>query len=117
MRALSICILLVAGTSLARADDGAMSRGAGATTCAKFGAAYGKNPEAVELVFFPWAQGFMSASNIALALAGSKQYRDLGGATEPQQAKIRAYCRENPKDNFSDSVMNLFRSLPLKNIN
>jgi hypothetical protein len=50
--------------------------GAGMTSCAEFAKEYRQNPESTESIFFSWAQGFMSGTNLAF-LALKKPMHDL----------------------------------------
>jgi hypothetical protein len=86
--------------------------GAGTSTCGQFASHYAKNPQ-VELSYFAWAQGFMSAMNIGRAASPSPAYRDLGSPIEHQMSQIRIYCDAHPLAPYSDAVFDLFGSFPL----
>ena len=90
-----------------------MGRGAGAHTCAEFAQDYARNPDTVEVLYFSWAQGYMTATNVAIA-AATNTYRDLGGSVADQQAHIRSYCDAHPLAAYSDAVMNLYQTFPRK---
>jgi hypothetical protein len=65
----------------------------GSVNCAEFAKMY--HPDNAELVFFSWAQGFMSGLNMA-AMASQKQTRDLAGIAVDQKRALRSYCANNP---------------------
>lgn len=90
-----------------------IERGAGASSCATFAAAYAANPGTIEAVYFSWAQGFMTGANMAAAGASHK-YSDLGGDAKDQQARIRAFCAAHPGAPYADAVIDLYKSLPEK---
>jgi hypothetical protein len=104
--ALALLFLLGTASSLC-ADDGVNIRGAGALTCGEFAKA--SDAEA-QVIFFSWAQGFMTGVNNQIA----PSYRDLGGDTQSQLVKIGRYCIEHPGAIYADAVFDLYRSLPMK---
>jgi hypothetical protein len=72
-----------------------------------------KDPKMADFLFFTWAQGYMTAANVALAAAGSRYY-DLGGSIDDQEAHLRRYCSSHPTASYNDAVLDLYASLPLK---
>jgi hypothetical protein len=66
-----------------------------------------------DFVFFTWAQGYMTAANVALAAAGNR-YHDLSGSIDDQEAHVRRYCNSHPTASYNDAVLDLYASLPLK---
>lgn len=91
--------------SVAEADDPPMDRvvhsGSGSIAC---GQVFSNNIEGAagynfdEAAFFVWAQGWMSAMNMALTyVAGSEAMTDLSASSHmAQKAYIRAFCSNNP---------------------
>jgi hypothetical protein len=86
--------------------------GVGSVSCAEFAKMYQGNPENAELVFFSWAQGFMSGLNMA-AMASQTRTRDLAGITIDQKRALRTYCANNPIKNYMDGVIEYYRKLPV----
>ena len=117
LRTICLGIALIGANSECRADT--LLAGPGAFTCGKFASDYLKNPVMTEGVFFTWAQGYMSALNVISStegIRGMKFYTDLGDTINFQKAKISAYCKEHPLSDYSDAVMDLMGSLPVKPI-
>ncbi len=85
-------------------------QGMGASSCAKFAKMYQGDPENMEIMFFTWAQGFMSGLNLASSAAGGFE-RELGGSTTDQESAIRIYCSTNPLKTYMDAVVNLYGTL------
>jgi hypothetical protein len=112
MRCCLIALVLFA-LNPAFAGDSVFVRGAGSSTCARFAAEYAKAPKFVERLYFGWAQGFMSAQNgHDLNGAETKGFRDIGGDIKGQMSHIRRYCSAHPADEYWQAVVDLFASLP-----
>jgi hypothetical protein len=88
------------------------AQGVGSVSCAEFAKMYQGDPDNAELVFFSWAQGFMSGLNMA-AMAGEKTTRDLAGAGADQKRALRGFCANNPLKNYMDGVIEFYGKLPL----
>jgi hypothetical protein len=84
--------------------------GVGSVSCAEFAKMYQGDPDNAELVFFSWAQGFMSGLNMA-AMASQKQTRDLAGIAVDQKRALRSYCANNPLKNYMDGVIEFYGRL------
>jgi hypothetical protein len=68
----------------------------------------------VQLSYLAWAQGFMSALNLARS-QHEKPTRQLGTPNysfEKQLAFLVAYCNANKSRSFADATIQLYRSLP-----
>jgi hypothetical protein len=108
-------VALCLGASLASASAAetlpSVSRGIGGKTCGEFAANYAKDT-GTEIIWFTWAQGFMSATNYA-TLNFRKNIRDLSGDIEIQQRQIRQYCDAHPLAEYGSAVLDLYLSLPL----
>jgi hypothetical protein len=114
MKVLATCAALIATTSILHAQDGdGMGRGVGYSSCALYAKRYAEDPKMADFLFFTWAQGYMTAANVALAAAGNR-YHDLGGSIDDQEAHLRRYCSSHPTASYNDAVLDLYASLPLK---
>lgn len=104
-------ILLVVGPA-AQAKDVGIVMGMGANSCAEFAEQYRANPKQTEIVYFFWAQGFMSAWNLA-NLSAKQPHRDLAAwQIGDQQLKLRKFCNDKPLATFLEAVESLYKSLP-----
>ncbi len=87
--------------------------GPGANSCSLFTKLYQSEPEIHELLFFAWAQGFMSGMNaVALKLKG--EVIDLSPADydQTQQKRfLRTYCSEHPLRPYVHGVSELMTEL------
>ena len=100
--------LLMAPDAAAAVED-AMA-GAGLTTCAVFASRYKENPEKVGIIYFTWAQGFMSGLNTGL-IASHSETPDLHPNdfdTEDQQGHIRHYCDQHPLADYFEATLDLY---------
>jgi hypothetical protein len=71
---------------------------------------YQGDPKNAELVFFSWAQGFMSGLNMA-AMASQRQTRDLVGIAVDQKRALRTYSAKSPLKNYMDGVIEFYGKL------
>jgi hypothetical protein len=85
-------------------------QGPGATSCGEFAKMYQADPS-IELIFYTWAQGYMSAINIA-AVGNQKQPRELAGQSADQKRALRSYCADNPLKKYMDGVLEFYGKLP-----
>ena len=89
--------------------------GMGTNSCSKFAEVYRESPARWEILFFSWAQGFMSGLNFERIELG--QYRDMSAMpTGAQKNVIRVYCDRHPLGNYMDAVIDLYQRLPLMNV-
>ena len=106
--AAGICI---AAITSAHAEYAAFN-GIGVTSCAEFAQHFKLTPKAANLVYFSWAQGFMSGYN-ASALAKGISGKDLNAETETdEEVHIRDYCDLHPLVPYVRAVLDLYLSLP-----
>ncbi|BCB17134.1 hypothetical protein [Bosea sp. ANAM02] len=86
--------------------------GIGASSCQYFARETNGKPE-VEKNFFAWAQGYMSGL-LLRAPPGKDEDLDLEPALLPllKQAEfLRNFCDRNPDADFSDGVIELYKTL------
>ena len=109
-----------AGLFLLIAPDAAAGEkavaGAGVTTCAVFASRYKENLEKVEIIYFTWAQGFMSGLNTGL-IASNSETPDLHPNdfdTEDQQGHIRHYCDQHPLADYFEATLDLYNEMRQK---
>ncbi|WP_445215759.1 hypothetical protein ACKWRH_25420 [Bradyrhizobium sp. Pa8] len=100
------CIVLL----MPRAGLAYPVQGPGATSCAEFAKMYQADPS-IEMIFFTWAQGYMSAINMSV-LASDRLARELAGEAADQKRAFRSYCANNPLKNYMDGVLDLYGKLP-----
>ena len=113
---IALAMILMAGVANAQQqDDPFQTMGPGANTCGEFAQDVRQNTDS-QLIYFPWAQGYMSALNDVAAAAqqgDTVTYRNLHGwSTSDQLAYLRSYCNQHPSGNYADGVRSLFASLP-----
>jgi len=66
----------------------------------------------MELLYFTWAQGFMTAVNFA-KIQHNSSFKELNGwSTEEQERHIREYCDQHPLGDFMDAILDLLQFLP-----
>jgi hypothetical protein len=100
-------VLFALGTVQAKAQDHTI-KGVGASTCGEFASQYGQNPSATELVYFSWAQGFMTGRNVG-ALAGHGNAKGLDSIPfDDQQRAVRDYCNGHPGMEKQRSLVSAF---------
>jgi hypothetical protein len=101
----------------AQAADVGQGYGVGMKTCAQFAKDYAANPTSTEDLYFLWAEGFMSATNLAFT-ANTGSYYDLSsGDMASFKLHIRSYCNAHPLTQYAMAVMDLVTSLPPKKAN
>lgn len=107
----SLLVLNAYFTAIARAAEAGIT-GVGVTSCADFGKMYKTNPAETELVYFTWAQGFMSGYN-GVFLASDQSGRNLAAESfDDQKVHIRDYCDRHPLATYMSAVFQLYASLP-----
>ncbi|MGB8630218.1 MAG: hypothetical protein WCD69_12635 [Xanthobacteraceae bacterium] len=82
--------------------------GVGTETCAQFAREYMKNPEQTDLVFFSWAQGYMSAINDFIS--PKKVLNSM--PTFEQRVRVHDYCQQHPSDRYAQAIPPLLDSFP-----
>jgi hypothetical protein len=102
-------ILTMSGPAYAEAD----AEGLGIHSCAKFAKDFQEDPQYIELAYFHWATGFLTAANVSAQVANQPR-RDLSAMSGGEQRQfLRRYCNEHPLGNYIDGVVELWASLPL----
>jgi hypothetical protein len=101
-------LLLLAGSS-ATAEP-AMGAGVGTYSCKEFTRA-SAGDEARELLYFSWAQGWMTAWNLSQMQVG-KPARDLSAPPIPdQRAFLAKWCASHPSELYMKGVYELYLTL------
>lgn len=91
--------------------DDYTSVGAGVSTCAEVTAYVNDHPDKA-IMFFSWAQGFMSGLNVQKSLTRQKSH-DLGTlSTSDQQERLKSVCEQNPTASYGSIVLAFYNSLP-----
>ena len=109
-RAIAAAALAMAAIPAAGAAEPAAGEGVGTYTCAEFQRA-SKADESREMLYFSWAQGWMTAWNLA-QMDASKPFADL--STPPiddQRAFIRTYCSQHGASLYMEAVYRLYASM------
>jgi hypothetical protein len=81
--------------------------GIGTYTCGRFDVDRRQTPTS-EMVYFTWAQGFISATNLARGAVNKQQINVDSISRSDQQQMIRTYCDQNPQAFYADALMDLF---------
>jgi hypothetical protein len=89
------------------------SEGPGIAKCAAFNDLLRRtNPASVNMTFFSWSQGYMTAVNQAKEHAGI-QRKNLGAASyEKKVQAIVSFCASNPNSSYMEGVQSLLSRLP-----
>jgi hypothetical protein len=107
---LAAAILLSAESAYAE-NQTIVAVGLGGDTCAEFGMAYKNDPVVSEILYYHWAQGFMSGQNLAPVLS-RKPVKDLTSVSvESQKVQIRAYCDKHPLVAYMQAVSDVYDTL------
>ena len=111
-KAIVAAILVICLCKTTNADNTFTVAGAGLATCERFSSETGKATQ-TEKLFFSWAQGWMSAANMMLAVtAGKSSTANLAAISiDEQMLHIRAYCQENPFKYYEAAVIDLYDSM------
>jgi hypothetical protein len=109
--AFGIAVLLFASPRLSAQEEWAMW-GLGVHTCAEFTEQYQHGPNDVEQLYFLWAQGYMSATNIFRATFLKMPWIDYKAIpTDVQKKYLRSFCEHNPRKMYLDAVADLIHSM------
>ena len=110
MRTLLAGCFAVALGGIASAQQHFDAQGFGLSSCAEYAADYRRSPEALETIYFTWAQGFISGVNADRA----NDFFDLKAKTPHEMRRlIRQYCNAHPLANYREAVLELMKSLPV----
>ena len=99
--------------SAAAAEEPTLKWGLGVRSCAKFAQDFKENPELWETLYYVWAEGYMTGSNIVRISSQGKNF-DLNPYNRSEQwrrGSIREYCAANPLAPYSEAVANLVLEL------
>lgn len=111
IRVLAVGILLAV---CAQPSDAAEAHwfgaGDGMVTCGHFAEQYRISPSVVEDSFYAWAEGFMTALNVAALNGKSAPLNEV--PILQQKSTIREYCDAHPLATYMEAVISLYRSLP-----
>jgi hypothetical protein len=119
---ITLAMVLICSVANAQQDNRppASAVGSGVSSCAEFAEEYRQSPREVEVVYFAWAQGYMTGLNVMSAGQNQNQnimpfIRDLL-AKRPieQQQYIRFWCSQHPLSSYLEAVFDLWGSLPLR---
>lgn len=84
--------------------------GPGMTTCGKFAEGYRESPN-IEIMFFTWAQGYMSGLN----QERREGYYDMAALTiESQKSFIMNYCDQHPLARYAEGALKLLLTMPFR---
>ena len=116
MKARSIALALAFTAALATpalagdhsADD---QMGVGLTPCTDFLKMAQKAP-VNEIIFYSWAQGFISAANRSRLMQGGDSVNVGAISQEAQRRQLRTYCRAHPLTEYMFAVADLINSMP-----
>jgi hypothetical protein len=103
--ATAACLALPAS---ANAKGGSDVMGLGFNTCAQFAEAYAKSPSIAEILYYGWAQGFLTAANLSTA----SQY----GLDRDFSAKSEADQNAHPLEQYMDAVLQLGMTFPVEHV-
>ena len=119
MKSLAIVLALLSimfTQAVASVRERAATKGVGAQSCAQFGKDREKSSERWELVYFSWAEGYMSALNTALIFLYGIDKNDMSTdlrkwSVDKQEVFIRSYCAEHPLKDYREAVEALFSDM------
>ena len=112
MRKTSIALALAATLATpALASEHAEEMGVGLTPCADF-TKMSKGKPATEMIFYSWAQGFISAANRSRLMQGGDSANVAALTFEQQTGQLRAYCKTHPLQDFMYAVADLINRMP-----
>ena len=95
----------------AQFDKSIVVIGPGTQLCSRFLEQYRKDPEYVEVEFFSWAQGFMSATNFSAMVRYKSGSNLLLWSVPRQKEYIRNYCITKPGLAYYTGVLDLFDAM------
>jgi hypothetical protein len=98
-------------TMPAKGESPAVVVGYGSGTCGNFGRDYAKWGQSVEMAYFAWAQGYMSAIQTPRPEGDRINLLPSEFAIEEQMRFIRNFCAHNPLRQFDEAVAALYNRL------
>ena len=93
------------------AGEHAEEMGVGLTPCTDFNK-MSKGKPSTEIVFYSWAQGFISAANRSRLMQGGDSANVAAMTFEEQTGRLRAYCKAHPLEDFMYAVADLINRMP-----
>ena len=93
------------------AGEHAEEMGVGLTPCADFTEMSKGNP-GTEIIFYSWAQGFISAANRSRLMQGGDSANVAALTFEQQTGQLRAYCKAHPLQEYMYAVADLINHMP-----
>ena len=109
----ALCLGFMALSSPVTVAEQYQSMGAGTKSCAVFARTYKDKPKTADMIYFSWAQGYMSGVNLAAGI-NNKDYRPANlnaMAVAVQQRFIRDFCDRNPLKDFREAVDTLLGNI------
>lgn len=99
-------------THPAYAGDSFDIMGVGYSKCSQYLSMARQKGVMTDLMFASWAQGFMSAANMA-AKMNDKPTRNLNAISlEAEMIQLHSYCTQHQSDRYMDGVLDLLGNLP-----
>jgi hypothetical protein len=95
----------------AKAESQAVIAGHGSGTCGDFGRDYTKWGQTIELNYYAWAQGYMSAIQTPRPESDRVNLLPSAFHIEEQMRFIRNFCANNPLRAYDEAVATLYNRL------
>ena len=91
--------------------------GVGVRSCAQFAEDYRSTPELMEVIYFSWAQGYLTGINIVTSTEDDQALNLFppGFGEKAQKEFVREYCAMHPLAPYSEAVAFLRFEVILKN--
>jgi hypothetical protein len=103
-------LLLVTSQAVPAAAQTAAGQGVGTYTCAE-ALRDSRRDHNVELLYFSWAQGWMTGWNLAQMNANQRSANLNARPLADQRAFIATYCGLHPEGLYMDAVHQLYESI------
>src|SRR5262245_56544161 len=111
LRTSSFVLLLLALALRVLAEGSKVVLGVAVSSWGRFMNSYRKNPARTEILYFSWAQGFMSSINFNRKMQNGTPI-DFGVSPSAAQLSwIRSYCQKNPLKTYLRAATELFLAL------
>jgi hypothetical protein len=98
-------------TMSADAESPGIVVGYGSGRCGDFGRDLAKWGQSVEMAYFAWAQGYMSAVQTPRPESDRINLMPASLDVEEQMRSIRKFCAHNPQRQFDEAVADLYDRL------
>jgi hypothetical protein len=106
--AVFVCLSL---TMSVKAESPGIVVGYGSGKCGDFGRDLAKWGQSVEMAYFAWAQGYMSAIQTPRPESDRINLLPAGFDIQEQMRLIRKFCAHNPLRQFDEAVADLYNRL------